>query len=47
VGGKGNGGEILIYILNMSGDFRETQLLIYPRWNFIFNVGREGKIEER
>jgi hypothetical protein len=42
----GRGGEILIYILNMSGDFRQTQHLIYPRWNFIFKIGREGEKEE-
>ena len=39
-------GDILIYILNMSEDLRETQRLIYPRWNFIFKVGREGEGDE-
>jgi hypothetical protein len=36
----------LIYILNMSEDFRVTQPLIQPRWNFIFKVKREREREK-
>jgi len=44
-GGEGRGDPHLH--IEYVGRFPRDQHLIYPRWNFIFKVGREGEKEER